>query len=173
MPGPEKVISATGHRFVQLPDQSQPESLHGALEPILWRLATDQLEIAQPSHLITGGTIGFSLVITEAARALKIPYTLALPFKSYRKRWTDGPRDRLESLIEDAASVEYISSDGYSDYKMRRRDHWMIDHSDWVMALWSGRQGGTANAIMYAWSRRKQVKNIWPEFVKQASEKTL
>jgi uncharacterized phage-like protein YoqJ len=52
---------------------------------------------------------------------------------------------------------------------MRRRNNWMIDQSDWLLALWSGKKGGTANAVMYAWSRRKPVKNIWPEFVKHAA----
>ncbi|RWI35482.1 SLOG family protein [Mesorhizobium sp.] len=157
-----------GHRFVTLPGSERTESLHGDLELPLWTLATEQLEAAAPKHIVAAGALGFDMVVTEAARALGIPYVLALPYKGFEMRWKDGPRQRLLSLIMDAARIHYVSSAGYSELKMRKRNQWMVDNSDWTLALWSGRKGSTANTIMYAWSRRKQVKNIWPEFVKQA-----
>ncbi|RWJ03417.1 SLOG family protein [Mesorhizobium sp.] len=168
MPGSDQVVSVAGHRFVTLPGSDQTESLHGDLELPLWILVTEQLEWAAPKHIVAAGALGFDMVVTEAARALKIPYLLVLPYQGFEKRWPEGSRQRLISLITDAARVHYVSAAGYSEWKMRKRNQWMVDNSDWTLALWSGRKGITANTIMYAWSRRKPVKNIWPEFVKQA-----
>jgi uncharacterized phage-like protein YoqJ len=167
------VISTVGHRFVTMPGNGQAESLHGRLEPPLLQLANEKLTQLNPCYLITGISMGFETIVTEAARARNIPYTVAMPYRGYERRLMDEARERFMALLLDAARVHYVSGAGYSERKIHRQRAWMVDNSECMLALWTGRQGSTANAVMYAWSRRKHVKNIWPEFVKLATKNLL
>ena len=43
------------------------------------------------------------------------------------------------------------------------RNHWMIDNSDSVLAIWSGKEkGGTANAVRYALKKNKSLVTFNP-----------
>jgi hypothetical protein len=44
------------------------------------------------------------------------------------------------------------------------RDRWVLDRACHVVALWSGVEGGTAQAVAHAKELGKPVENLWPEW---------
>lgn len=46
---------------------------------------------------------------------------------------------------------------------MQKRNEWMIDNSDAIIAVWDGTPSGTANTIEYARKQGKPVLVIDPE----------
>ncbi|WP_188052008.1 hypothetical protein [Azospirillum sp. Sh1] len=49
---------------------------------------------------------------------------------------------------------------------MNTRNEWMVDHSDRLLALWDGSQGGTANCVRYARGLGRPIDNLWSEWEK-------
>lgn len=51
-----------------------------------------------------------------------------------------------------SASTELVvvCGGGYSPEKMQRRNAWMVDHCDFLLACWDGSPGGTGNCMAYA-----------------------
>ena len=51
---------------------------------------------------------------------------------------------------------------GYAGYKLQKRNEWMVDHCDILIAVWDGTSGGTANCVNYAQSVNKEKIFIDP-----------
>ena len=39
---------------------------------------------------------------------------------------------------------------GYAAWKMQKRNQFMVDHSNLLIAVWDGSSGGTSNCVAYA-----------------------
>jgi len=61
-----------------------------------------------------------------------------------------------------ADGVVVVSEGGYSARNMQRRNEWMVDHSDKVLAVWDGSNGGTGNCVAYARSIGREIIRIDP-----------
>src|SRR6266540_7017730 len=101
---------------------------------------------------IAGGALGFDYWAACTVLDHQQRLILALPFAGHDRRWNDQSRKELAALINRThaagGEVRYISAPGYSPQKMMRRDHWMVDRAQAVIAGWDGgQQGGTWNAI--------------------------
>ena len=56
-----------------------------------------------------------------------------------------------------------MSQDPYAVWKMQKRNIWMVDQSNVVVAVWNGeKSGGTYNCIKYAIEKKKPVLVIHP-----------
>lgn len=158
------ILGGTGHRYIR-PENGSTRLVSGTeLEMPLRELLHRHFDRLMPERFIGGGALGFDMVATDVARERGIPYTLALPYLGFDDRWNDQERERLHGLSQEADEVRYVSAPGYSRHKMERRNHYIVDNSDQLIALWDGRKSGTGNCILYAWSRRRPVENIWREF---------
>ena len=63
----------------------------------------------------------------------------------------------MRCVLENADSVHYVSKT-YSPAVFQRRNRWLVDHSERVIAVFTGERGGTKNTLDYA--RRKGVECI-------------
>ncbi|PAD70641.1 hypothetical protein CHH83_02225 [Bacillus sp. 7586-K] len=45
---------------------------------------------------------------------------------------------------------------------MQKRNEWMVDNSDYVIAVWDGTKGGTGNCVKYAQKQNKYITTIKP-----------
>lgn len=91
---------------------------------------------------------------------LGIPITAAVPFAGQESQWPAASQKLYRDLLAKAARVEVVSSGGYAASKMQRRNEWMVDHCDRLLAVWDGTPGGTANCIGYALAKRKPITYI-------------
>jgi len=152
------IITFTGHR---------PNKLGGYIEPnptsrLVRQLIRQQLERMKPDSAISGMAQGVDLWAAEICYVLHIPYTAAVPFVGQEMLWPELAKNRWRYLLGRAANVVVVSEGEYSAKKMQKRNEWMVDNADVLLAVWDGTSGGTANCVRYAEKKKKQIVRINP-----------
>jgi uncharacterized phage-like protein YoqJ len=135
------VIAAfTGHRSERL--GNRVNEVYSAIQAFM--------QNESPSTVISGMAGGVDQLAAGWARALRIPWIAAVPFPDQASRWPEKHREIYLKLLEDAKLVEVIS-ESYSRDVYEKRDRWMVDNCDLLVAVWDGvEKGGTWNTIRYA-----------------------
>ncbi|APW79708.1 GTP-binding domain [Pectobacterium phage PP99] len=152
------ILSVTGHR----PNKLGGYSIEAYSKLLV--LATDQLSQLMPEKVLTGMALGWDTAIAEACFNLGIPFIACIPFRGQEKLWPQQSQDKYDNLVSNAAEVVIVSSGGYSASKMNKRNRYMVDNSDKVLALWDGTQGGTGNCVAYATIKNKTSINCYGDF---------
>ncbi len=159
------ILAGTGHR----PDKLGGYSLQ--VYDRLRALAVAALKKLQPDQVISGMALGWDLALAEAAVQLEIPLTCALPcvgqYRPWKARSLSICRLWLDLQLEAHRVVlcsdkEFMQDPGC----MQRRNVWMTDHADQMLALHNGSAGGTANCLRYARLQNKPVTNLWASWIK-------
>ena len=111
-------------------------------------------------HFITGMAEGvdtdFALaVLTRKKNYENVKLEAALPYP--RSRGTQSLRNTV--LAE--CDCETMVSEKYFDGCMQKRNCYMVDKADLVLAVWNGKKkGGTWNTISYARKKNKPIRYI-------------
>lgn len=156
-------VAATGHRPQSLQEYGgHTTSLHNTLV----KFARKTLQDDRPKHMIVGMALGWDQAVAQACIDLDIPFTAAVPFVGQESTWLYSSRDRYKRLLTFASRVEIICDKDTIPVPaaMQKRNEWMVDQSQAVMALWNGSFGGTHNCIRYADKRHVPVTNLWEKF---------
>ncbi len=146
---------ATGHR---------PEKLgrYGSLTSIkLYDFARRYLETYRPDRFISGMALGWDTACARACVSLGIPFIAAIPFVGQESQWPESSRRIYADLLACAERIETVSLGGFNAKAMQRRNEWMVDLADGVLALWDGSSGGTCNCVKYAQRVGKPMTNLW------------
>lgn len=112
----------------------------------------------KPDKIITGMALGVDQWAAALAIRHNIPFIAAVPCMEHEIRWTDAAQKRYFKILDQAAEVVVVTKAAYTSAVMQKRNIWMIDHGDTVLAVWDGSKSGTANCVAYA---QKQGKNIY------------
>lgn len=152
------IIAATGHRPEKLGGYG-PEVAHQLIP-----LATRYFEGIKPSLIISGMALGWDQAVAQAAVNLKIPFVAALPDGSHGNNWPQVAYQKYQSLLRKAEQVVVVSPGPYAIWKMQKRNEWMVNRCDRLVALYNGSRGGTANCLAYAEQRGKPHDNLWEEW---------
>ena len=154
----------TGHRSSKLPwggNEKDPRCLE-----LKTRLA-DTLEAiysAGFTHFICGMADGADLYFCEAVMALRrehpeIRMEAAIPFAGQADRWPASQKDRYDRLVSACDEVTLLGEE-YTPQCMMRRNKYMVDHADILIACYSGQSGGTLNTMRYALKRDIQILHL-------------
>ena len=55
-----------------------------------------------------------------------------------------------------------VCDGGYAGWKFTRRDEWLVDACDLLLALWDGDpKTGTGHTVRYADVKGRPVRNVW------------
>lgn len=149
------IYAVTGHR---------PEKTGGYNEHAATRrrdLAHNALATHRPNLVYTGMAQGWDMAIAETCCLLNIPFVAAVPFEGQESRWPKETQVHYHSLLAQAERVVYVCEPGYAAWKMQKRNEYMVDNTQRILALWNGSPGGTANCIAYAEKQGKPVINLW------------
>ena len=142
------IIAVTGHRPEKI---AHPDRVQAAMYQFLSDNDVD--------HLITGMAAGVDLLAGCVAVLMDIPITCARPWAGHKPRVADT--EVYELLLDNAQRI--VSSDKYlGPWLYQRRNEWMVDHADEVLAVWDGSPGGTANCVKYAKKLDKKIHTINP-----------
>lgn len=152
------IICGTGHRPNKLGGYS--DEAFGRLE----RTAYNWLHMHLPTTVISGGALGWDQALATAAYHHGIDYVMALPFPGFEDRWPAESKAKLYALMHTAKEVVFVCEPGYAGWKMQKRNEWMVDKADTVLALWDGSSGGTGNCINYANKVKKPIINLWDKY---------
>lgn len=137
----------TGHRPQKL--YREESGIRKDLEDAIEKAISDGYHT-----FITGMAYGVDIWAGEILLRLReIDSTLrliaAVPFPDFNARWSIDWKYRYEALLEKADLIQFVCS-SYSAGAYQRRNKWMVDHSDRVIAVFNGEKSGTKNTIDYA-----------------------
>ena len=189
-----KTLALTGHRpgFTPRNYSELSTSEQGAKRDKLWGYArqknpqydyvASQLRQYCIDHhidtIISGMALGFDSLGAEVAKSLGLKLVAAVPFRGQEARWKEWSQGRYSSILQSADQIVYVNetANAYSEkYDSKQtskwlqdRNEWMIDNADAVFALWDGSDGGTKNAVSYAYSKNRPTHILKPSDVDEA-----
>src|SRR5688572_9535024 len=152
------IIAVTGHRPNKLGGYRVPNPHYNSIMTGLDRVL---LEL-QPTRVIVGMALGVDQWMAELCIFNGIPFIAAIPFLGFEEggHWYESNIRKYRSLLAAAEQVVAVSDPPYEPYKMQRRNEWMVDHCDLLLAVFDGTPGGTANCVNYAQQVRRAVRRI-------------
>lgn len=133
------IIAATGHR---------PKDITENFDTVVLKARVKMQDKA--TRLICGMAEGFDLLAAKAAMELNIPITVARPWNTHT---VGGDWISLYNKVLEYADMIHVvtNSNTYHVSYLHKRNHWMVDHCDAVMAYWNGKEnGGTYECLKYA-----------------------
>ena len=147
----------TGHRPNKL-DYSE-----GEIKPLL-ETAVDNAISDGYVTFITGMAEGVDIWAAEIVLEKKKHNTAlhlicAVPHPGFKKRKSKYEEDRYQNIIDSADYTQTIC-DRYFRACYQRRNEFMVDHSNLVIAVWNGTASGTKNTIDYANRKGVRVVNV-------------
>jgi len=155
--GSDTSIAVTGH---------QPYILGGysnALDQGLYDLASGWLKANQPREVVSGLAAGWDTAVASAALDQDIPLIAALAYQGQADQWPPEAKTVHEKLRDGASEIyQYSREKAHGCYT--RRDRWVLERGDIVLALWSGADGGTARAVATAQKLGKPIINLWSDY---------
>ena len=146
-----KTCCVTGHRDI-------PEEKMDRIQKLLRQEILAAIEDGY-THFISGFATGADLLFADIIAELKeiYPITLeaAIPYPGRMKT----PDETFQRLIRCCDTVK-IHSDSYFKGCYMRRNRYLVDQSQRVIAVYDGRPtGGTAATVRYA--KGKDVRVVW------------
>lgn len=156
-------ICVTGHR---------PNKLYGynLSDPRWQKLKKQFKQILKENNCdeaITGMALGVDTVFALAALELKdegygIKLHCAIPCKNHSCKWIKESVDQYNEILSKADIVNLVSDEEYKPWLMQKRNEYMVNLADKVIAVWDGSSGGTANCVRYAKSIGREIIMIKP-----------
>jgi uncharacterized phage-like protein YoqJ len=129
-------------------------------------------------RFISGGALGVDQIAYWTVHKLQregcdIENILAVPFESQYSNWRSKELVAwYHAMVKRADEVVYVDtlpeySTGaragvYVPAKMQKRNEYMVNNSDVVIAVWNGTAGGTGNCVNYAMRQNKEIVRINP-----------
>jgi uncharacterized phage-like protein YoqJ len=153
-------IAITGHR---------PQSIDGdfTCSSPDWQWIrqnlTETFTKVNPKRVITGMALGVDTVAAEVALAMQIPYVAAIPFPGQELKWNKEAQDHYHTLLAWAEDVVTVDKGPYHPMLMDKRNKYMVDNADLVVAVWNGWKGGTRNCVEYALRQQVPVWRLDPK----------
>lgn len=151
----EKTCCVTGHRSIP---SNQAEAVRQGLDQ-----AVHQAIAGGYNAFISGFADGVDLMFAEIVSQTmqenpRIKLIAAIP---YRKRLeTLQKRERTKALLEQCAEI-YVAAEEYLPSVYVKRNRYMVERSDRVVAVYDGRDsGGTVGTIRLAHQMKKELWEI-------------
>jgi len=151
-----KTCCFTGHR--NLPQDKIEKivlNLNREIENLIAQGVTD---------FISGGALGFdqvaaSLIIAKKEMGKKIRIIFALPCKNQDELWTDAQKRLYHGILAEADEVIYVSEE-YTNGCMKKRNHYMVDHSAYCICALLRPMSGTDQTVRDAMKKELMVINV-------------
>jgi uncharacterized phage-like protein YoqJ len=153
-------IALTGHR----PNKLRGEYLekyvpnrmyqqYGPLSKALFHELQTLITMYEPTSIISGLALGADQIWAHVGLQMGIPVIGAIPFKGQENKWSGPNKLWYQYLLEHCKPV-YVCNPGHANWKMQKRNEWMVNNADRLVAVWNGdKEGGTYNCVQYAEGR--------------------
>ena len=77
--------------------------------------------------------------------------------------WSEEAKKLYHKILDRAWKITYVSKEPYAAWLMQKRNEYMVDNCDLLIAVWDGTSGGTANCVKYAKATNKHIIFINPK----------
>ena len=160
-------VGVTGHRPSKLRwgyDYNHPYWL------AVKKLVKQFLLYVKCSDLYTGMALGFDTVCALAVLELRqegyaINLHCAIPCQGHSSKWPDISVRLYDKILHEAQEVIIVTDAPYKPYLMQKRNEYIVDRVEKMLALFDGSDGGTGNCVKYARKVDKPVFEIDPSDV--------
>lgn len=153
------ILSTTGPRKIL---GQQDWTYTSNLSKWCYDQAASRIRSLNPSHFISGCAIGWDQIAAIAAIRHGTPLELAIPFDGFDRDWPAPCKEIHQKLLRRATKVTVVGT-SYSAIIYQRRNIYMVDSSDKLLALYDGiSSGGTKNCYDYAVKVGKPIIRIDP-----------
>lgn len=164
---PYKTACFTGHRpqsITYLWDEDSVQSLN--LRKRIRSAVIYLIETYDVRHFISGMAIGVDMIAAEVILEVKNQYSditleCAIPCEVQPLKWSDKYKSRYYRILE-LADTKTVMQTSYTADCMHKRNCYMVDKSDFVIAVWNGSPSGTGKTVLYAKERNKRIIKINP-----------
>lgn len=145
--------SITGHRPERIPYKEYVQ--------FQLTLAFNDLKV---DRVIQGMASGVDLWSARMAFHSRIPYVAVRPWAGHTPPKQDKAIYNYALGLADEIVIVNESEKFLGNWMYQRRNEWMVDHADLVIAVWDGEpRGGTYNCIKYALEKNRPVWWISPD----------
>ena len=96
------------------------------------------------------------IVLDMKAGSPALHLIAATPWPGFANRWNDDWKKAYNDLLNFADLVVNVC-DHYHNGVFQKRNEWMVNHSNRVIAYFNGAPGGTRNTIEYAEKKKVEV----------------
>ena len=163
-----KICSFTGHRPQNLPFRFDEQDRRcRKLKRVLRQEIKRQIKEAGVCHFISGMAIGVDMYAAEIVLDLKRKYpqiTLeaAIPCENQSEKWPLPLQRRYDHILSQC-DKRTLMQQHYTPDCMHRRNRYMVDSAQTVIAVWNGNPSGTGETVRYATEQGKSIVIIHPE----------
>ena len=117
------------------------------------------------NYFISGMALGIDMIYAEIVLELQqlypnIKLECAIPCINQTKKWFQKDINRYNSILNKADKVTYVSNSEYYNACMEKRNQYMVNKSNKILAVFNGQVGGTSQTIKYAKDSSKEVQII-------------
>jgi uncharacterized phage-like protein YoqJ len=127
-------------------------------------------------YFISGGALGVDQWAAEIIIELKTEYPyirleLAVPCRGQDSKWPGPSKERYRRILTQADVIAYVSLEDYRPDLMLKRDDYMIEKSNRLIAVYNGDPGGgTAHTYRKGKEKGLEIVRINPNTFEVASE---
>lgn len=155
-----KIVAVTGHRPNKLNNEYDGV---GPLSDAIRKEFKKIIEEVRPIVAISGMALGVDLLWAETCLDYGLPMAAAIPFKGQESIWPEKSKQRYYDILAKVTRIYYICEPGYAAWKMQKRNEFMVDRANMLIAVWDGTKGGTANCVQYAQLKGIEIIRINPK----------
>jgi uncharacterized phage-like protein YoqJ len=165
-------IAVTGHRPNKLGNEYNLQGIYSDYIRKELSIVLEQFKIASSGNItgITGMALGVDQIFAQVCISLKIPFIAAVPCFDQDSMWPARSIALYHSLLSQAKEKVYVTEGYYNKDCMQKRNEWMVDHCDVLIAVWDGTHGGTKNCFDYAVRTNKIISRINPKDARSTSQ---
>lgn len=163
-----KKCAFTGHRPQSLPFRfDETDERCAALKYKLRMEIVRMLEDVGVSYFISGMAIGVDMYAAEIVLDLKSTYypgiklECVIPCESQPEKWTKALQERYAAIVEKCDKRTLLQKE-YTPDCMEKRNRYMVDQANALIAVWDGRPSGTGKTVRYALEKKKPIRIIHP-----------
>jgi len=176
----EIVTCVTGHRpnklFGYNIDSDKYKNIRICMSEVILKIIIANLSFTRPYEFrfINGGALGIDMIFAEETIKYRnspimsfIRCECAIPCLDQEKNWNKSDQERYHNILNKMDRKTILYNGKYPGaWCMQKRNEYMIDKSDYVLAFYDGvSSGGTKNAVDYAKSKNKEIICINPKEV--------
>ena len=162
-----KKCAFTGHRPQNLPfGFNETDERCAALKQKLKFEIIKQIEINGVTHFISGMALGVDMFAAEIVLGLKGSYNnikleIAIPCETQAEKWNETLRNRYFDIAAQCDKETMLQHEYTADC-MEKRNRYMIEQADYIIAVWDGTPSGTGKTVQFAQRQGKSVRKIDP-----------
>jgi len=169
-----RAVAFTGHRPESLLFGENEQSVEGIL--IKAMLLTEIIDRASKGYdtFYCGAARGSDILFGEQVLWVKttmypaIRLICVVPHQEQARGWSETWRERYSDLLEHA-SDEVLISARYTRDCYHRRNRYMVDHADVLLAVYNGSHtGGTAYTVTYARKAAREIVLFNPNTIERS-----